>query len=651
MGVTRHRKHTRRATAEPQRGSVRGPTQVPAPVLGWGGLLPIAKPMATRQAMWACWALIAAIVFVYAPVWHHDFTNYDDPDYVTNNPHVTAGITWRGVVWALTTGYDANWHPLTWLSHMLDVQLYGLHGGPHHVTNVLFHIANTLLLFGLLRRMTGAMGRSAFVAALFALHPLHVESVAWIAERKDVLSTLFWMLTLWAYVDYVRKPRLGRYLAVLLLFALGLMAKPMLVTLPFVLLLLDFWPLGRFREQEIPIRGRLQTASSEPQAASGPQQAAHHSPLTARQFLLAARHSPLTALVIEKVPLVALSVVSSIVTYEAQRRWGSMNPRNITVLDARLANAALSYVRYLVNMLWPAGLAAFYPYLHPIPGWLALGSVIFLGAVTLAVTHLRWRHPYLVLGWLWYVGTLVPVIGLVQVGLQSMADRYTYVPLIGLFIVLAWGIPELLRQWPFRNTVLATLAAFVIVACMITARDQVQYWRSTLSLWDHTRQVTSGNFSASYWVGIALARQGRVAEAIPYYVESIRINPAYEPARNELGYALWLQGRVDEGIAQFLEALRINPRFAEAHNNMGALLWSQGKADEAAAQFSEALRVRPEYAEAHKNLAAVLLNQGKPDQAIRELQEALQIDPNYQEARRALDTLSHVGTKANPGAL
>ena len=570
---------------------------------------PTAWSAFSGKARWVCLALIAANLIVYASVGHHDFVNYDDGDYVSENPLVARGLTWHGVSWAFTTGYSSNWHPLTWLSHMLDVQLFGLNPGPHHLTNLLFHIANTLLLFGLLHRMTGALGRSAFVAGLFAVHPLHVESVAWVAERKDVLSTLFGMLTLWSYVGYVRQPRLGRYLVVLLLFALGLMAKPMLVTLPFVLLLLDFWPLGR--------------------VALGPIAAGRWAP--SRDQWATAVH-----LVWEKLPLLALTVASSIVTFVVQRRGGSVMGLDAIPLNLRAANALVSYVAYIGEMLWPARLAVFYPYARSLPGWWVAGAFLGLIGVSVAVIWAGLRHPYLPVGWFWYLGTLVPVIGLVQVGSQPMADRYTYVPLIGLFILVAWGVPDLLVRWPLRSIAVPAAAGLVISGCAITAWAQLQYWESGTALWAHALEVTTGNYLAHNNLGNALARQGRFDEAIVQFSEALRIKPDYSFAHNNLGNALARQGRVSEAIEHYSEALRIEPGYAEAHNNLGIVLADQGKLDEAIAHYSEALRTKPDYADAHNNLGIALVKHGREDEGIHEFSEALRIKPDYAEAHNNL---------------
>ena len=561
------------------------------------------------KGLWVWLALIAANLIVYASVGHHGFVNFDDGDYVSENPMVARGLTWQGVSWAFTSGYASNWHPLTWLSHMLDVQLYGLNPGPHHLTNLFFHIANTLLLFGLLHRMTGALGRSAFVAALFAVHPLHVESVAWVAERKDVLSTLFEMLTLWAYVGYARQPRLHRYLVVLLLFALGLMAKPMLVTLPFVMLLLDFWPLGRFTP-------RPNLASD-----SGPSRT---------------RRATAVNLVKEKLPLLALTVASSVVTFVVQRRGGAVMGLDAIPLHIRAANALVSYVAYIGKMLWPARLAVFYPYVRSLPGWWIAGASLILVAVSVAAIWAGLRYPYLPVGWYWYLGTLVPVIGLVQVGSQPIADRYTYVPLIGLFIVMAWGVPDLLSRWPLGRRALPAAAGVVMLGCAITARAQLQNWESSTALWTHTLEVTTGNNLAHNNLGNALAKQGKFNDAIAQYSEALRIKPDYAFAQNNLGRVLANQGRVSGAIEHYSEALRIDPDYADAHNNLGIVLADQGKLGEAIAHYLSALRTKPDFADAHNNLGIALAKSGKADEAIHEFLEAVRIKPDYPEARTNL---------------
>ncbi len=542
------------------------------------------------------------------------FVTWDDPDYVAGNVHVARGLTWQGARWALTATDVANWHPVTWLSHMLDVQLYGLNAGPQHVTNLLIHILNTLLLFGLLYSMTRALGRSAFVAGLFAVHPLHVESVAWISERKDVLSALFWMLTVWAYVAYVRRPALGRYLPVLLLFGLGLMAKPMLVTLPFVLLLLDIWPL-----QRVELGG------------------ADQSWLAA----LARRRSEVLRLVKEKLPLFVLAAIASVVTVLVQRHGGAVAGFVKVPLSIRLTNAAASYLAYVGKMLWPVRLAAFYPLGTSTPVLQAsLGALLLIGVTALAIRAGR-RHAYFPVGWFWYVGTLIPVIGLVQVGNQSMADRYAYVPLIGLFIVAAWGAPELVARWQPARFALPTAAVCVVLACAALARAQVRYWSDSIALWQHALDVTEDNYVAHTNMGLALTEQGRYGEAGPHFAEALRLRPNDAVAHNNMGAALMRQGKPDEAARRFAAALRIQPGSADTRLDLGeALALIPGRLADAIAQYREALRIDPSMAVAHYVLGNALAQvPGRIPEAMAEYRAALRIRPGYAEAHLNLGTL------------
>lgn len=578
--------------------------------------MPPPEPTFSGQALWVCLALIAASFVVYASVWRHEFVTLDDTVYVTQNPPVSRGLTWQGVWWAFATGHASNWHPVTWLSHMLDVQLYGMNAGPHHLSNLLLHIANTLLLFGVFHRITGALGRSAFVAGLFAVHPLHVESVAWVAERKDVLSTLFWMLTLWAYVGYVREPRLGRYLGLLLVFALGLMAKPMVVTLPFVLLLLDVWPLGRVE---------LGSESGSRSGLAPP----------ADRWLIGFR------LMQEKLPLLALTLASSIATFLVQQRGGAVGGFEALPLAYRVENALVSYVVYIGKMLWPTRLALFYPYPRSLPEWWVLGSFLFLSAVSVLVIRAARRHPYLPVGWLWYLGTLVPVIGLVQVGGQAMADRYTYIPFIGLFVIVAWGVPGLLSRLPHRKIALRGAAALALLALTLIARAQVPYWKNSMVLWGHALEVTTGNYQAHNNLGAFLVEQEMYSEAIAHYREALRTSPDFADAHNNLANALANLRQVSEAVAHYTEALRIKPDHANAHNGLGAALAKEGRFTEAIAHYSEALRIEPDLVDAHNNWGSALADQGQIDAAIQRFLEALQIQPDHADAHYNLGVMLH----------
>jgi len=453
------------------------------------------------------------------------------------------------------------------------------------------------LLFVVLYQMTGLAGRSGFVAAMFAAHPLHVESVAWISERKDVLSTLFWMLTMLAYVWYVRQPRVDRYLLVFGCLALGLMAKAMLVTLPFVLLLMDFWPLGRWKP------GEKSTTAGR--------------------------------LIIEKMPLLVLSAASSIVTFIVQKESGAVARLDLLPLSQRLQNMFVAYAEYIGKMLWPSRLAAFYVYYAQIPAWWIVAALALVAASILAVKAAG-KYPFVPVGWFWYLGTLVPVIGVVQVGLQSMADRYTYVPSIGLLILLAWGLPEITAIRPHRNTLLPAAAALALLLCAVVARAQTQYWSSTQVLWDHALNVTSNNYIAQNNLGGFLKQIGKPADALTHYQEAVRLKPDYAEAHNNMGTVLAALGKPEQAIESYNEALRLNPELAEGHQNLGIAMESLGQLDEARAHLSEAIRLKPDFANAHNGLASLFFRQGKVDEAIAEYSEAVRIRPDFADAQSNL---------------
>jgi len=604
-----------------------------------------------RRQFLICIILMLTTVIVFWQVGKHEFVNYDDDVYVTENPQVQTGLTRQSLIWAFTTTHGANWHPLTWLSHMLDCQLYGLNPRGHHLTNLLFHLANTLLLFVVLRRMTGALWQSGFVAALFALHPLHVESVAWVAERKDVLSGFFWLLTMWTYVRYVERPGPKRYILTFFIYGLGLMAKPMLVTLPFVLLLLDYWPLNRF-----------QTGTSHVD-----------SPISSQT------KSSLIALVWEKLPLFALAAVSSVATFVVQQRGGAVKSVEVFPMAIRIANALLSYVFYVKKMVWPQGLAFFYP--HPgmnLPMWKPVAAGLLMLSISISVALGARRHPYLLVGWLWYLGTLVPVIGLVQVGTQAMADRYSYLPLIGLFVIVAWGVGEFAKKWPHLRILAPFLAAIVLIGLSVCSWWQIKYWKNSVTLFEHTLRVTDNNSPIHNNLGNVLAQQGMFEEAVAHYTRALeirpndvnihinlavsltslgkleeaianfntvlKIKPDHAEAYNNLGNALVMQGRIDEAVANYSRALEIRPTDAEAHNNLGAALAAMGKLREAIAHFSQALRFKPDYAEAHYNLGMALATEGKLQEAIAHFSQALRFKPDYAKAHHSFGiVLAHQG--------
>jgi tetratricopeptide (TPR) repeat protein len=564
-----------------------------------------------RWKIIACLFLVVATLATYGDLRNHQFISYDDNGYVTDNPQVQAGLTFKGLSWAFTTMHKSNWHPLTWLSHMLDCQLFGLNPGGQHLTNLLFHIANSLLLFLWLQRLTRTLGCSFLVAALFALHPMHVESVAWVAERKDVLSTFFWLLTMWAYVWYVERPGLGRYMLIPVCFSLGLMAKPMLVTLPFVLLLVDYWPLGRLSLKKGPAAAAV---SPKP----GPR-------VTIKR------------LVWEKSPLFVISALSSVVTFYAQSAAGAITTLHALPISARLTNAMVAYVSYMGKMFWPVHLAVLYPFpRHNLPIWQALAAGLALAVLTFLAFRQARRHPYLPVGWLWYLGTLLPVIGLVQVGAQAMADRYTYVPFIGLFMVVAWGTADLAALWRAPRFLLPVGAGVVLAALMVCTWMQVSYWRDSIRLYEHTLQVTRNNPIIHNNLGADLDAEGKVDQAIGHYAEALRLDPDYPEAHNNLGLALAEQGQLDKAIAHYAEALRLKPDYAEAHNNLGLALVKQGQLDQAIGHYTEALRLKPDYANAHNNLGFALAAQGQLDQAIAQYTEALRLDPDYANAHNNL---------------
>lgn len=580
-------------------------------------------------------ALVLLTLAAFAPLCGrgYDFVNVDDQDYVTDNPHVLGGLSPANIGWAFTSFHAYNWHPLTWLSLQCDAQFFGATATSFHRTNLAMHIVNVLLLFWALTRLTGALGRSAAVAALFAVHPLHVESVAWIAERKDVLSTTFWMLTLLAYAAYTARPGLLRYLAVVLAFALGLMAKPMLVTLPFVLLLLDYWPLGRW--------------SRALHLAGG---AGYHA---------AAR------LILEKVPLLLLSAASSVMTMFAQKRI--VKSADQFTVPARLSNAVLAYFVYIRKMVWPANLTIFYPHAHgAVPLWLVVGVGGLLLGISVLVIVLARRHGYLPVGWFWYVGTLIPVIGLVQVGNQAYADRYTYVPLIGLFIAVAWGVAELAERWRWPAAVPGGVAVIVVVACAVLTTRQVAYWHDSVALWRRaTRLMWPVHPIPHFQLGLAYETAGNLDKARDQYEKALALHPDYPGVHNHIGKILQEQGDLPGAWTEFQKELQLNPdsfqaqtglgeileqandldgarrRYAEAlrlqddevtHTNLGRVLRRQGKLAEAHAEFTAALALAPASAEAHNNLGLVLEDEGKMSAALPYYREAVRLDslkPQY----------------------
>jgi tetratricopeptide (TPR) repeat protein len=629
--------------------------------------------------------LFALVLGVFSPALRNDFVNYDDPDYVTANPRVQQGLTLENIGWAFQTNHAANWHPVTWLSHMLDCTLYGQTPAGHHFTSIFSHALTTSLVFLLFWKMTGATGRSFVLAAIFGLHPLRVESVAWICERKDVLAAFFGVLTLWFYVLWnltalsrqvpearSKRVRAIYYGAALICFALGLMSKSMLVTLPFVMLLLDYWPLGRVRDQKSAVRSR---------------------------------RSVVRGLVAEKIPFLALAAATGAITLIVQARVGAVKTINVYPIAARVGNAFISYPRYLGKFFVPVNLAPFYP--HPVywPLVSIVAGACLLVALTIATVVVRRTYPWLFVGWFWFLGTAVPVIGLIQVGAQSMADRYTYIPSIGATIILVWGFCDLTKESSWQKPVLASMSIIALIASAGLTQRQIGFWRDSESLFRHTIAVTGKNPVAHMNLGIALLDRHQSSEGLrelksavelaPYYGEAhltlgtafektgdyesaideldeaIRLNPkaskpyfeagvvfekmghapqaadlfrkaierepGFAAAHGNLGVALEQTGQIDPAIAEYSEALRLDPNYFDGHQNLGALYFKVDRTGEARIQFERAVKLKPESAIAHNNLAGALFLLGRVEQAISEYQQALKLNPNYPEAQANLN--------------
>jgi tetratricopeptide (TPR) repeat protein len=537
--------------------------------------------------------LAAAVIAVYAPVAAFDFVNFDDDAYVYGNRQVQSGLTWEGIRWAFTSVSYFYWQPLTWISHMIDCEFFGLTPGPHHVVNVVLHILNSTLLFAALRVSTGALWRSAAVAGIFALHQTRVESVAWIAERKDVLAGLFWMLALLAYALYVRDGSPRRYPLVLGAMLGGVMAKPSIVTLPFVLLILDWWPLRR----------------------SGPWR----------------------RLVVEKIPLFTLSAVSSLLTYVGQEQMGATRLTSELSLPVRLANALISYAWYLFTFVWPYNLSVLYPYQRDISALAVSGAAAALAAVTVfAVLRIR-KQPYILAGWLWFIGTLVPVIGLIQAGSQARADRFTYIPLIGLAMASVWGAAELLSRW--RAGAKVALCVFMAAVLALGSRTQVAYWRDSITLFEHAVAVTENNPVAQHNLGHALAAKGRFAEALPHYREALRGNPGHAEGHYNLGRAQWSIGQSVEAMHSMKEAIRLSPGYADAHFSLATVALRSNDEQTAVLHYQEALKLglSPEYAaEAHNDLGVLAARRGTFEQAELHFRSALALRPEFTRAQQNL---------------
>src|SRR5438477_2853905 len=546
-----------------------------------------------------CFGLALVTSVAFFPALRNNFVNFDDNTYVYENPKVVAGLTRSGITWAFTHFHSSNWHPLTWLSHMLDCQLFRLNAGGHHFTSVFLHAVVAILLFIVLREMTGAVWRAALVAAGFAIHPLRVESVAWISERKDILSGLFFMLTLAAYVKHARAPSLGRYLVVVLLYAFGLMCKPMLVSLPLVLLLIDYWPLRRFTDQSS----------------------------TRRLF-------------IEKLPLIGLAAASCLVTLFAQRLTAVST--NHIPLAGRVGNAAVACMIYIVQMVWPLHLAPFYrrpaddqhgPGLtDQLPAWQIVLALVAIIGISIAAVLWREERPYVFTGWFWYLVMLGPVIGIVQVGLQAHADRFTYLPQIGLYILVSWSVAHLIAWRRAGRQILTATAAIVLVSLMCIARAQVRYWHDSETLWKRSLAVTKDNDSPHYGLGDVYLARGEVNKALAEFRSALNLRPGSPYAHNDIGLVLTKMGQLDEAVDHFNAAIRILPNFPTAHYNLGNALMQKGQINDAIKEFEHELALQPDHAPARCNLATALLNQGQLNQAITQYEKTIELRPDYAEA-------------------
>jgi protein O-mannosyl-transferase len=586
------------------------------------------KRYSTRFVILVCIGLIAVTWLVFGQTIRYDFVNFDDDLYVYNAPVIKAGFTINGIVTAFTTPHARNWHPLTTVSHMLDCQVWGLNAGGHHATNIVLHTIAVLLLFSVLQQMTGALWKSAVVAALFAIHPLHVESVAWVSERKDVLSAVFFFLMLGAYVRYARAPSMMRYVIVAVLFAAGLMAKPMLVSAPVILLLLDYWPLNRISSRTSEVRDRKLKASSQ--------------------------WSIIRKLAVEKIPLLVLSVASCVITFIVQKRaTGAIPP---LPWMWRAENAVVSYVFYLWQTLWPTRLAVFYP--HPndtLPGWGVILAVGFLAVVTVAAIVLRRKQPYLFVGWFWYVVMLVPVIGLIQVGEQGHADRYTYLPHIGVFLLAVWGVVDVTGSHRFASQVAVAAAVVIIIASACAAFIQTSYWRNSETLWTHAFAVTSDNDFAHNNLAYFLTDRGKLDDALSHFeaaasIRSQKTDSHYNAGsafvEMNLADALAQKGQSDEAMVHYEQAIKLQPNYADAYYNRGNLLFAKGHLDEAIADWEKTLQIQPGDADAHTCLGNALLRKGALQEAIAQYEMASALAPDDPHSRNNIAWL--LATSSEP---
>jgi tetratricopeptide (TPR) repeat protein len=602
-----------------------------------------------HQRLIISFSLVVMSLSVFWPVTQNEFLIYDDEDYILENRFVSKGWTKDGFIWAFNSKLHGHWHPLTWLSHMTDVQLFGLDSKAHHLMNLLFHTASVLLLFRVLNRMTGTIWQSAFAAAVFAFHPLNVESVAWAAERKNVLSTLLWMLTLMTYVRYSEQPGLLRYLLTLSLFAMGMMSKVMIITLPCVLLLLDYWPLCRLRWGQScgPVHDRFQKTS----------------------FL---------KLLLEKIPFFALGLITALLTLYLIYSGRGVRAGTSYLRENYVGINLVSYVEYLYKMFWPKDLTISYLAPYKAVLWQAVGSGILLAIITLFAFWMVRRMPPLLVGWLWYLGTLVPVLRVFTRAPLAIADRYMYIPMIGILLMVSWGVPELIGRWRRRTFFLGPLACAVIAVCITLTWSQLRYWQDSVSLFRHTLAIIPDHSLAHTNLGVALKRkgmldeaishfekalkkrpdfdkalvnlaatlnqQGKTQEAIPFYEKAVQIKPNHPELHNDLGLALYRQGRIREATDHFLEAVSLNPRSSKIQNNVGMAYARDGEFSKAMVHFQEAVRLDPDFADAHNNMGNVFAEVGKIDDAVQAYEKALEINPSFVGARLNLGlTFLHQG--------
>ena len=621
----------------------------------------------TRIPWWLlAMLLVLGIIALYWPATRCGFVNLDDNVNVTDNVHIQKGLTWESIKWAFMNPMATLWQPLTMLSHMAIYQVCGLNPWGHHLANVLLHAFNAGLVFALLRQMTGATWRSLLVAALFAAHPLRVEAVAWVTERRDVLSAFFGLLALIAYARYAqgrmqnaecrrqkaatRNPQPATrftfhvsrfYLLSLFFLALGLMSKPMLVTWPLVMLLLDYWPLRRMQNAAASDTSTLRSSNAE---------GGRNTPYVSR-FTFHVSRFTLLSLLVEKIPFFVLVVLTSVVTFVVQKREGILAVGEGLPLSARLGNALISYGRYLGKLFWPVNLAVYYPH----PGHWPLGKVLLAGGLILGISVLVWvsrrRYPYLLMGWLWYCGTLVPVSQVIQTGAHAMADRWTYLPCLGVLILVVWGARELIQGWRYRALALSVTGGTAIVLCLALTRHQIGYWQESETLLRHTLAVSDNNGMIQRNLACALLDKGQIDEAIIHFREFVRLRPELGNSHYNLGIALYKKGQLDEAIQQLQETISLEPDDADAHHNLGTAFYQQGRIGEAISQFRETIRLQPDRAEAYNNLGTAFGMQGQTDEAIRQFQKALRLKPDYADARKNLDLVlaMKTGSPRPPG--